>query len=104
MAHNERYEDDDGRVVASMSDIEPTPILIPRFDRLQGDRKEARPDFEDPEAGAGQSDSPYGETFTVTREERNAMIKGGIAAGLLIVAAIAGGFALLIFLIGHMGH
>ena len=49
MARNERYEDDDGRVVASMSDIEPTPILIPRFDRLQGDRKEARPDFEDPE-------------------------------------------------------
>ena len=32
MRRNERiYEDDDGRTVADMSDIEPQPMLIPRI-------------------------------------------------------------------------
>ena len=104
MASGKQYQDDDGRVVADMSGIERQPVLIPRFENLRGE-KAKRPDFEDPEAKeAGRSKAPYEETVAVSKEERNAMIKGGIAAGLLIVCVIAAGFAALIFLLGHMGQ
>ena len=33
MARNSYYDDDDGRVIADMSDVERGPMLIPRFDR-----------------------------------------------------------------------
>ena len=39
----------------------------------------------------------------ITREERNAMIKGGLAAGLLIGGCIALAFGILIFLLTRIG-
>ena len=31
MAKKKEYDDDDGRVVADMSEIDPMPLMIPRF-------------------------------------------------------------------------
>ena len=34
MAFKKEYDDDDGRVIADMSDVGRNPLIIPRFDRL----------------------------------------------------------------------
>lgn len=102
MSNKDRYDDDDGRVIADMSDLDRQPLLVPQFDRLSKSRSKSRPDFQGP-----QEDSPkpdyYQDTPTVTREERNAMIKGGLAAGLLIGGCIALAFGILIFLLTRIG-
>ena len=101
MSNKDRYDDDDGRVIADMSDLDRQPLLVPQFDRLGKSRSKSRPDFQEPD------DSPkpdyYQDTPTVTREERNAMIKGGLAAGLLIGGCIALAFGILIFLLTRIG-
>lgn len=86
------FEDDDGRVIADMSDIERQPMFIPRFDHLhKRDRRdmgreeetEKRPEY----------DVQY------TSEERRAMVGGTLAAALLIGGIFIVAIGLLIFLI-----
>ena len=96
----DRYGDDDGRVIADMSEVERTPILMPRFGRKDG----TRADFQDPGEEGPDSRREAQAPVTVTREERRALIKGGIAAGLVVVAALAAGFAALIFLINLLSR
>ena len=92
MPRNRSYEDDDGRVIADMSDVERTPILLPRLGGKRGQAR--RPDV--PE----ETRTPV----TVTKEERRALIKGGIAAGLAVGLALAAGFGALILLINLIGR
>ncbi len=99
------YDDDDGRIIADMSDVERQPLLIPRPDSL----KRGRRDFGDT---SGDSDRAYGsagsasrpqssgnETVHLDADERRAMIGGAVSAGLLVVGVIAASFAALILLI-----
>ena len=96
------YDDDDRRVIADMSDLSRQPLLVPQFDRLGKSRRKDRPDFQEPQDDGGKPDY-YQDTPVITREERNAMIKGGLAAGLLIGGCIALGFGILIFLLTRIG-
>ena len=66
------YEEADGRTIADMSGIERQPTFLPHFHRKRSDfsRANDRPW----ESAAGE----------LTREERNAAIRGALKAGLLI--------------------
>ena len=85
------YEDDDGRTIADMSDIEPQPLLVPRIHRRRD-----RADFREPDAPA-ENDRPWDTSGELSREERNAAIGGALKAGLLIggVFLAAGALAIL---------
>ncbi len=71
------YADDDGRTVADMSALD-RPRLRLRSRRGQG---------------------PAGQDLRLDRAERSALVRGALSAGLLVAAALAGGFAALILLI-----
>ncbi|MBQ3290785.1 MAG: hypothetical protein IJH43_00235 [Mogibacterium sp.] len=91
---SDRYidQEDDGRVVADMSEVSRTPILIPRFDQI----RKNRPDISDgPEPGSERRQ----ETVQLDGEGRRAMIAGALSAALLIGGTIAAAFAILIFFI-----
>ena len=66
MKKDDFYEEDDGRTIADMSGIERQPTVLPHFHRKRNDRPW--------ESAAGE----------LTREERNAAIRGALKAGLLI--------------------
>ena len=97
MAFKKRqYDDDDGRVISDMSDIERQPMIMPRFDHLhksdrrdmgQGPETEKRPEYE----------------VQYTDEERRALIGGTVAAALLVGAVFIVAIGLLIFLISRIG-
>ncbi|MBR6545514.1 MAG: hypothetical protein IKT72_01090 [Clostridia bacterium] len=76
------YEDDDGRTVADMSELERMPLFLPRFPK----RKK----------GEGESE------LQMSRSERRATVLAALGAALAIAAvfavAIAGIIALLILL------
>ncbi len=102
--------EDDGRVVADMSDIELTPTLIPRFgggsrsrssscDAAGGSAHRAARDNalaggEEP----GSSNARRPEPVYLDREERSAMIRGALSAALLVAGIIAAGFGIVIFI------
>ncbi len=83
--------DEDELVIADMSDLDRQPLLIPRFDILYKRKK-----GEDPQAG-GLPRYP----LHLQGEERWAMIRGTLAAALLVLGILAASFAGIIFLIGH---
>ena len=97
MAINKKqYDDDDGRVIADMSDVGRQPLLIPRFDHLHKSERrdmgseeetEKRPEYE----------------VQYTSEERRAMIGGTLAAALLIGGVFIVCIGLLIFLMTRIG-
>ena len=84
------YEDDDGRTITDMSGIEPQPLLIPRIPK-----RADRADFAEPDA-AKANDRPWDSGAELSREERNAAIRGALKAGILIALAFLAGGALLI--------
>lgn len=97
MAINKKqYDDDDGRVIADMSDVGRQPLLIPRFDHLHKSERrdmgreeetEKRPEYE----------------VQYTSEERRAMIGGTLAAALLIGGVFIVCIGLLIFFMTRIG-
>ena len=80
MKKDDFYEEDDGRTIADMSGIERQPTFLPHFHRKRSDF--SAPDA--PRANDRPWESAAGE---LTREERNAAIRGALKAGLLIAAA-----------------
>ena len=96
MADTDRFheQEDDGYVVADMSGIEQTPLLIPRPGAARARRRETFP--ENAESSGREEPLPQ-----LDRGERNAMIRGAVSAFLLVGGVIAAAFALLIFLIGQ---
>ncbi len=90
------YDDDDGRVIADMSGVERTPVLVPGAEAVRR-AGEARPDFAEPEERKFASGPEY-----LDKEGRRAMIGGALSAMLLIGGLLAAGFALVILLIGHL--
>ena len=73
------YDDDDGRVVADMSGVEHQPLLIPRFRRK-----------DEPEAQSEQS---------MSREDRNVILRSAIGASLLIGGVFIAAGALVIWIL-----
>ena len=78
MKKDDFYEEDDGRTIADMSGIESQPLLVPRI-RKRADRA----DFREPDAPEA-NDRPWDTSGELSREERNAAIRGALKAGLLI--------------------
>ena len=77
MKKDDFYEEDDGRTIADMSGIERQPTFLPHFHRK-------RSDFSAPDA-LRANDRPWESAAgELTREERNAAIRGALKAGLLI--------------------
>lgn len=97
MAFRKKQYDDDGRVVADMSDVGRQPMIIPRFDHLH---KNERRDMREPEEMT-QNRPEYEVQYT--DEERRALIGGTVTAALLIGAVFIVAIGLLIFLITRIG-
>ena len=79
MKKDDFYEEDDGRTIADMSGIVPQRTFLPRRkpreDAPSGEGFDLTPKEKRPwESAAGE----------LTREERNAAIRGALKAGLLI--------------------
>ena len=85
--------EDDGYVVADMSGIERQPLLIPRFGGMGHGGKKGQA------AGTPEGSAPPSD---ITDGERRALIRGSVAAGILIAGVMAAVFAAAILLIGHM--
>lgn len=85
-------EDNDNRVIADMSDVTRTPLLVPRFENVRKDRRDIS---SAPEPTSEIRRDPV----QLDREERRAMIGGAVSAALLIGGIIAASFAALIFII-----
>lgn len=94
---NERYtnyDEDDGRVVADMSDVERQPLLIPRPDMIRRSRRDIGTD-----TAEDRTSVPHQQPVNLDADERRAMIGGAVSAGLLVVGVIAVSFAALILFI-----
>ena len=89
------YDDDDGRIVADMSDIERQPLIVPRLDRLHNKSKPVSLDN-------NEEEKPW-EMNELSKKEKSSFIAGALGATLLIGAdfAVVGG--IVIFLITRMG-
>ena len=81
------YDDDDGRTIVDMSEIETPPLFLPKFSRYKkGFRREE----------SGDKDS----AVNMTSSERRATVFAAIGASLLIVGVFAAAAAgLIAFLI-----
>lgn len=93
MKQDRIYQEDDGHVVADMSGIERQPLLVPRFDRLSGHRR----DYSDQTSSDSRSWAP--QIPELDAGEKRSLILGAISAGLLVIGVIALAFAVLILLI-----
>ena len=97
MARNQRqYDDDDGRVVADMSDVGRQPLIVPRFDHFH--KSERRDMGQEPEA---EQHPEYQVQYSA--EERRALIGGTVTAALLVGGVFIVAIGLLIFLITRIG-
>ncbi len=96
MEDKRQFDEDDGRVIADMSGVERTPILVPGAGAVRRAR-EGRPDFAEPPERDFSSGPEY-----LDKEGRRAMIGGALSAMLLIGGLFAAGFALVILVIGHL--
>jgi len=72
------YDDDDGRVIADMSDLDRQPMLLPRFRRK---KEESDPDAQQ-----------------MSKEDRMVIIKSAIGASLLIGGIFIAAGALVIWI------
>lgn len=98
MKDNKEFEDD-GRVVADMSDIELTPVLLPKLERLS--RSSRRDIGRNAEEGQS-SQSKYSQPVYVDKDERRALIGGALSAALLVGGVLAVAFGALIFIMLHI--
>lgn len=73
------YDDDDGRVIADMSDLDRQPMLLPRFCRKK----------EEPDPDSQQ----------MSKEDRMVIIKSAIGASLLIGGIFIAAGALVIWIL-----
>ncbi len=85
-------DEDDGRVIADMSDVSRTPLIMPHFGTTGKSRREIT---DEPDERPQQ----YQQPVQLDSEERRAMIGGAVSAALLVGGAIALAFAALILLI-----
>lgn len=89
MAKKRTYQDDDGRTIADMSGIEPSPVLFPRFPGREKEQS-ARPE-------TPTQDRPWETAPQYTDEERRAAMGGALKAAMLLAGVFiaAGALAIL---------
>ena len=87
---NRTYDDDDGRVIADMSDLRRQPMVLPRLSK----RKK---DSDGPEASAQPE-------LELTKEERRSYMRGAIGATLLIAGIFIAAAAIVITLLLLLWH
>ena len=85
--NNRIYEDDDGRTIADMSGVGPSPMLFPRMP------KKATPQEPSP-----ADDRPWESQEQFTPEQRRAAMGGALKAAMLIAGVFiaAGAVAILV--------
>lgn len=88
MAKKRTYQEDDGRTIADMSGIEPSPMLFPRF---PGRRKQQPSGMEKP-----TQDRPWETAPQYTDEERRAAMSGALKAAMLLAGVFIAAGALVI--------
>lgn len=88
MAKKRTYQDDDGRTIADMSGIEPSPVLFPRLPKKEGRSQ----------APQGAGDRPWEGQEQFTEEQRRAAMGGALKAAMLIAGVFiaAGAMAILV--------
>ena len=96
MEEKRNFDEDDGRVIADMSDIEKRPMFMPGAGSIRR-VKEGRADFAETPAKTDLSGPEY-----LDKEGRRAMIGGALSAMLLVGGVLAAAFAVVILVIGHM--
>ncbi len=74
MKPKKHYDDDDGRTIVDMSDVDPMPMLLPRFRRREQPSKSE-----------------------MSKEDRRAVLLGSIGAVLVIGAIFVAAAALVIW-------
>ena len=77
MKKDRKFDDDDGRTIVDMSEVDPMPVLLPRFRR----RKDEVPSSQQ-----------------MSKEDRRAVMLGAIGAVLLIGGVFIVAGAIVIFL------
>ena len=87
MAKKRTYQDDDGRTIADMSGVGPSPMLFPRMP------KKATPQEPSP-----ADDRPWESQEQCTPEQRRAAMGGALKAAMLIAGVFiaAGAVAILV--------
>ena len=80
MKSNKQYDDDDGRTIVDMSDVDPMPMLLPRFRRKEKAQSE------------------------MSKEDRRAVLLGSIGAVLLIGAVFVAAAAIVIWVMTLVWH
>ncbi|MBQ5441001.1 MAG: hypothetical protein IIU36_01890 [Firmicutes bacterium] len=96
MAFKKRqYDDDDGRVIADMGDLEPQPLFVPRFDHLH---KKDRKDIGQREETTSRPE--YDVQYT--SEERRAILGGTMAAVFLVGGIFIVAFGLFVFVLTRL--
>ena len=92
--NKKQFDDDDGRVVADMSDIGRQPLIIPRFDRLG----KSKPEQQEPST----EDKPW-ENNELSGREKRSFIAGALGATILIASVFAIAGAVVILIISKLG-
>ena len=80
------YEDDDGRIVADMSEVHHRNLFIPR----------SNPHQENPERENEKNESASNQSPPLNRKETRSFIMGALSAGLLIALVFIIGLGLAI--------
>lgn len=92
MARKKQWDDDDGRTIASMSDVSRQNLFIPRKP-IHEDRK---PNLPEEENGQSKKDRPWEQSEQFTKQEQRWAALGALKAALLIGMAFIVGLGLAI--------
>lgn len=91
MARKKEWDDDDGRTIASMSDVGRQNLFIPRKP-IHDERKQNVPETEE----RSKKDRPWEQGEQFTKQERRWYVFGALRAALLIAMAFIVGLGLAI--------
>ena len=94
MARKKEWDDDDGRTIASMSDVGRQNLFIPR----KPIREERRQNVPEAEHEQSKKDRPWEQSEQFTRQERKWYALGALKAALLIAMAFIVGLGLAILI------
>ena len=95
MARKKEWDDDDGRTIASMSDVGRQNLFIPR---AKPDREERRPNVPEAEYERSKKDRPWEQGEQFPKQERTWYAFGALKAALLIAMAFIVGLVLAILI------
>ena len=87
---NRTYDDDDGRVIADMSDLQRQPMVLPRLPKRKKD--------------SGGPDASAQPELELTKEERRSYMRGAIGATLLIAGIFIAAAVVVITLLLLLWH